>query len=635
YTDAQVTLDWYAQRFVAMNGRLRYRWLDRFITGGVAYQELRESGGSTSRRVSIAHSQDFSLTSRLTANLDYASSSRVISRNAVDPVLAVATIDSRLNFSRRFAGGTLAIGGSRTQSLDKPQVTMSFPVVAFAPQPINLGTDITWSPSFNMTNATMRNGPAQPLLLYSHPGAGDTLLSNNRQTTLSISTPLRIGRWNWGNSLTIADSWANQRARVSFKDPDDTTRTVTRTYAERFATSVDWVTSVNLPVLFQGTWNLQPRVDIANTGGGPFMVRNLFTGGRFVSQGKRLAYGVGVSPTFFGLFAGVGPIARVRHSISPSLSWQYSPAATLPEDYARAVSPDGRTVNRTIEARQALSLGLSQNFEAKLRPPPGTAQDSTAGGQPVEGRKIKLLSVQSGGISFDLEQAKRPGRTGWVTDQWSNTFTSDLLRGFSVSTSHDLWDGRVGYRGSKLRPFLTSVSMRFAVSASTMRALGSLIGLVAARPSTPTDSTATPEDSVRGGVPGLNAYQRGPLATPALDRMGLGGRGPGFTANLSFDAQRVPDTLSRASIPSLERRTLSGSVSFSPTRFWSVSWQTQYNFTTGRFGEHVVRLDRALHDWRATFSFVQSPNGNFLFNFFIQLIDQPDIKFEYDQRNIR
>jgi hypothetical protein len=47
-----------------------------------------------------------------------------------------------------------------------------------------------------------------------------------------------------------------------------------------------------------------------------------------------------------------------------------------------------------------------------------------------------------------------------------------------------------------------------------------------------------------------------------------------------------------------------------------------------------VRLDRDLHDWRATFSFVQSPNGNFLFNFFIQLIDQPDIKFEYDQRNL-
>jgi len=640
YTDAQVTLDWYAQRFVAINGRLRYRWLDRFITGGVAYQELRESGGSTSRRISLSHSQDFSLASRLTANLDYATSSRIISNNAVDPILAVATIDSRLNYSRRFAGGTLSIGGSRTQSLDKPQVTMSFPVVAFAPQPINIGPDITWSPSFNMTNATLRNGPAQRLLFYGSPGAGDTLLSNSRQTTLSISTPLRIGRWNWSNSVTIADSWDNQRRSVSFRDPADTTQAVTRTYAETFSTSVDWATGINLPVLFQGSWNLSPRVDIANTGGGAFMVRNLYTGGRFVSQGKRLAYGASLSPTFFGLFGGIGPVARIRHSISPSISWAYAPAATLPEEYARAISSDGRTLNRTIEARQTLSLGLSQNFEAKLRPPQGTGQDTAAGGQPAEGRKIKLLSVQSGGISFDLEQAKRPGRTGWVTDEWGNTFASDLLRGFSFSTSHDLWDGPVGYRGSRLSPYLTSVSMRFSLGASTLRSLGALLGVIGSRPPTRADSVAVPEDSLRGGVLGLNAYQRGPLATryTALDRMGPGG-GTGFTANLSLDVQRTrpvsADSLGVSPVATPERRTLSGSVSFSPTRHWSVSWQTQYNFTTGKFGEHVVRLDRDLHDWRATFSFVQSPNGNFLFNFFIQLIDQPDIKFEYDQRNLR
>jgi len=639
FADAQVTLDWYAQRFVAINGRMRYRWLDRFITGGVAYQELRESGGSTSRRISLSHSQDFSLASRLTANLDYATSSRIISNNAVDPILAVATIDSRLNFSRRFAGGTLSIGGSRTQSLDKPQVTMSFPVVAFAPQPISIGRNGTWSPSFNLTNATLRQGPAAGLL-YSGAGAPDTLLSNTRQTTLSISTPLRIGRWNWNNSLTIADSWDNQRQRFSFPDPDDTTQTITRTYSERFSTTVDWATGINLPVLFQGTWNLSPHVDIANTGGGAFMVRNLFTGGRFVSQGKRLAYGVSVSPTFFGLFGGIGPIARVRHSISPSLSWAYAPAATLPEEYARAIAPDGRTITRRVEARQTLSLGLSQNFEAKLRPPLGTGQDSTAGGQPVEGRKLKLLSVQSGGISFDLEQAKRPGRTGWVTDQWANTYTSDLLRGFSVSTSHDLWDGPVGFRGSKLSPHLTSVSMRFSLGASTLRSLGALLGVIGSHAPTRADSAPTPEDSLRGGVLGLNAYQRGPLATrfSALDRMGPGG-GTGFTASLSLDVQRTrpvsADSLGASPVATPERRTLSGSVSFSPTRHWSVSWQTQYNFTTGKFGEHVVRLDRDLHDWRATFSFVQSPNGNFLFNFFIQLIDQPDIKFEYDQRNLR
>jgi len=48
----------------------------------------------------------------------------------------------------------------------------------------------------------------------------------------------------------------------------------------------------------------------------------------------------------------------------------------------------------------------------------------------------------------------------------------------------------------------------------------------------------------------------------------------------------------------------------------------------------VLTLNRDLHDWRATFAFVQSPNGNVVFNFNITLIDQPEIKFDYDQRNL-
>jgi hypothetical protein len=636
YADAQGTIDWYAQNFVALNGRVRYRWLDRFITGGLAYSELRQTSGGVSRRISLSHSQDFSLTSRLTANLDYASSSSIISRNAVDPILAVATIDSRLNYSRRFAGGTLAIGGSRTQSLDKPQVTMSFPVVAFAPQPIALGRDVTWSPSFNFTNSTLESGPSAGLL-YSGPGAPDTLRSSNRSTTLSVGTPLRLGKWNWSNSLSLADVWSNARTQITFRDPADTTRSITRSYAETYSTSLDWSTGINLPVVFQGSWNLSPRMDIVNTGSGPFMIRNQYTGGRFVSQGKRLGFGVSVSPTFFGLFGGIGPIARIRHSISPSLSWSYAPAATLPLEYARALSPNAATVNRRIDARQTLSLSLSQNFEAKLRPPPRPAGADTAGAPEEEGRKIKLLSIQSSGISFDLEQAKKPGRTGWTTGTMSNSFSSDLLRGFSLSTTHDLFIGPVGYAGSRFSPYLTSVSMRFSLGENTLRGLGSLLGLATARAATPRPDSIAARDTVSGPV-GLTAFQRGPLATQAtaLDRLVPGARSTAFNASVSFDIQRSSrDTLGNVPTGVPQRRTMSGSISFSPTRHWSVSWQTQFNFTTGRFGEHVVRLDRDLHDWRATFSFVQSPNGNFLFNFFIQLIDQPDIKFEYDQRNLR
>lgn len=639
YADAQTTFDWYAQRFIALNGRLRYRWLDRFLSGGLNYQDLRETGGSTSRRISWSHQQQFSLATQLTAFVDYASSSRVISRNAVDPVLAVATIDSRLNFQHRFPWGTLALGGSRTQSLDKPAVSMTFPTISFTPNPIEIRPNWVWSPGFSLTNSLQNDYSAQAL--FPGPGPADSLFVDSRSTSISFSSPLRIGRWNWPNSFAISDQWTNRRETIRVRDPNDTTRFITRTYAESFETSLDWNTGISLPVLLQGTWNFAPSIQIVNTTGGPFMIRNRFSGGGFVSQGKRLGYAASISPTFFALFRGVGPIARIRHSIAPSLSWSYAPAATIPEEYARAVSRGG-AINRRSDPRQTVSIGLSQNFEGKLRPPPRAPGDTTplpADGE-EQGRKIRLLSIASSGFSFDIEQAKKPGRTAWLTDQFTNTFQSDLLRGFSLSTSHDLWYGPVGFVGSRFRPALTSVSMGFQLGAGTLRTVGSLLGVRApARPAAAERDSVAADTASRGGSAYINPFQRGPMATrySAIDRLGAGGGGD-FSGNLTFNLQRQrldpPADTSRLASNN-ENAMLAGSVTFRPTRHWNVSWQTGYNVTRREFSDHVLRLDRDLHDWRATFTFVKSPNGNFLFSFFIQLIDQPEIKFDYDQRNYR
>ena len=657
YSDAQVTFDWYAQRFITFSGRFRYRWLNRFLSGGLSFQELHETEGSSSRRIFWSHQQNFSLNSSLTASLDYASSSRIISRNAVDPILAVATIDSRLQFQRRFDWGTLSIGGNRTQSLDKPLVTTNFPTVTFTPSPIALSRRITWSPSFSAQNAlTSQGGPSY--LVFRGPGAPDTALVDSRQTSISIATPFLIGRFNWGNSVSITDAWSSHRETIAVPDPADTARALVRTYGESFQTGVDWNTGINLPVLLQGSWNFAPSVQIVNVTGGPYLVRNRFTGGAFVSQGKRLQYSAGIAPTFFGLFGGIGPIARIRHSISPSVSWAFSPAATVPEDYARATSPNGVLTTRRSEARQSLSFGLSQNFEAKLRPPRPAGADTAAAdtaaapagaapaGAPQEGRKIRLLSISTSGVSFDLEQAKRRGRTGWTSSSLDNTFSSDLLRGFSFHTTHSLFNGPVGFVGSRLKPYLTNVSAGFSVGTGTLRTLGSFLGLRTA-PVQPADTardSTQARDSLGFGEDRLGTpFQRGPNATrnTALAQLAPRfGAGAGFSASLNYSLVRqrpaaapVAPTAPVTATP--VQQTVSGSVSFQPTAHWSVSWQTSYNFTRNEFSDHVVRLDRDLHDWRATFTFIKSANGNFLFSFFIQLIDQPDIKFDYDQRNLQ
>src|SRR5690606_19092490 len=58
-----------------------------------------------------------------------------------------------------------------------------------------------------------------------------------------------------------------------------------------------------------------------------------------------------------------------------------------------------------------------------------------------------------------------------------------------------------------------------------------------------------------------------------------------------------------------DRSSIGLNASFSPTAFWTVSWNTQYNVTDGRFESHQLQLQRDLHDWRASFNFARNANG--------------------------
>src|SRR5205814_5292091 len=65
------------------------------------------------------------------------------------------------------------------------------------------------------------------------------LFKDSRQTTMSINTPLRIGRWNWANSISVSDVRANGRQEFTLRG--DSTGGVRRVlYGETFETQVDW-----------------------------------------------------------------------------------------------------------------------------------------------------------------------------------------------------------------------------------------------------------------------------------------------------------------------------------------------------------------------------------------------------------
>jgi hypothetical protein len=83
------------------------------------------------------------------------------------------------------------------------------------------------------------------------------------------------------------------------------------------------------------------------------------------------------------------------------------------------------------------------------------------------------------------------------------------------------------------------------------------------------------------------------------------------------------------------RDNLQSQMTFHLTPKWAGSWGTNYDFQAHKFGSQQVSLQRELHDWRAIFAFTQAPNGNFAFSFFIALIAEPDLKFNYDKSTYR
>jgi len=640
YLDAQASLDWFSETSITANAEFRYRWLNRFLQGGLGFSRMWESGvdgapGGRSLRLRWGHQQSFDLRTRLNASVDYATSARVVERNAVDPFLATATLGSNLNFSKQFGWGALALGGTMRQDLTTGGTTQQFPSLSLTPVPIDLTSFITWSPGLTFTMDRTYDQPAGTVPAPPIPGDTvprlDSLVTETRASSLSFSTPLRIGGWNWQNSFSVRDDIRETGTTRQLVIDSVTGDTTTRFYGLDFSTTVDWNTGFSLPSLFPGSWKLQPSVGIQNSTGGPFLLKNRNTNGQFVRQGKRLSFGAQISPSFFGFFPGIGPLARIRHKVSPVVRWAFAPAANVPLPYARAITPVGQSPELRSLAQHRVGISLSQNIEGKYDAPPGdTATD------PRNARKTKLLALETSEISYDFEQAKLPGRTGWATQQLSNQLTTDLLPGFSLSTTHDLWRGAVGFDSAAFDPFLTRVSARFTISESTLRGLAHLVtgrggdpGAGPAGPPLPLDTAV--EQRLIPGVRGdrFQDYDRRPR--------GGAGRQP-FSLSVTYDDQRTrPAADAEPDLRLTDRnanRTLGLAFSFDPTRNWSLSWTTQYNLTTNEFGQHVVRLERDLRRWRASFQFLKSPNGNFAFNFFISLLDQPDIKFQYDQQSV-
>ena len=204
---------------------------------------------------------------------------------------------------------------------------------------------------------------------------------------------------------------------------------------------------------------------------------------------------------------------------------------------------------------------------------------------------------------FDFEQAKKPGRSGWVTRSITNSFLSDLLPGFNLNVTHDLWrgHGRVRHRAFRSVP-PAAWTPASPISANTLPA-----------------RSARSSGSAEGGRQEAGGAMRTSRATSAAVGAEGAARARSTTRRRHRSARRRPRLHRQLQLfpdaepgrsrnqPAAGRgQNLGLNTSFSPTPFWSLSWSTQYDITHGNFEDHVVRLERDLHEWRAGFNFVRN-----------------------------
>jgi Tat protein translocase TatC len=659
YIDATASLDWYANRYTQVNGTLNYRWLDRFVTGSLTLQRQIQSGGGSSNVLSWNHDQRFDVTTTIHFNLNYQSNSTIQLNNAIDPLASTRQITSNLNLTKRYAWGTVTLGGTRSQALGGGAGSMSFPSLTIQPGAFLLGSHITLSPSFSVSNVTQFNTPLAglpPVLSFGGIDSSSTpSTSSSRTTSITLSLPTDFFGFTLSNSFQYQDQVLVGRKAVTELVPNPATAgrdSVTKTTIRGgdYSSGLDWNTGFNLPLILRGTWKITPSVGVTNVTGGPYLLRSAASNGVWVAQGKKLQFGLSASPTFFGFTkGGAGPYQLFRYTFAPSMSLRWSPASSVSLAYARAEGSIGGSGLADVPATTLATITFHQVFEGKLKP---GAKDTNS--DPSHLPKKNLLSISTSSISYDFEQAKLPGHSGWTMGVISNSFQSDLIPGLNVSTTHDLFQGNYTSDTARFSPFLSNANASFSLTGRTFRPIARLLGLVR-------------KDSMPSATPAAAPSSSSPLAlapSQSQFRPGAGGMPAGlprtgFSASLNFSYSRQRPVGTTGLPVSTEPGTIGAPVdpfgtgtllpipvppaqsqvgittSFSPTQFWTVSWTTNYDITRGAFQSHQIHLQRDLHDWRASFDFTKGPNGNFALYFSMFLVNLPDIKFDYNQTTLQ
>ena len=633
YMGSELAMDWWADNYISLRGSFDYNFARKFLSGGLTFRRFWKEEGGNDFTIAAQNRWQMNERTNLGVNVNYTSSPQFVRRRSVSPAELNQAIESNATFSRRFDWGNFSAGANRQQHLSdntvnaRPHISLTVsPITLFEAEP----GEERWYSNLVLSSTNLSTRMDMRTIGEANLNART---QGRRAVNTNMSSGLQLGIFSISQSVTFDDERLLERTFDS-----DTLPALPASSLQRGNWSTTASVQLPLPAMF-GRTTFSPGISM----GGEFL-RNEKSGDQLVSSPTRIAFSAGLGTSLYAFFPGVASIERIRHRVSPSFSYNYSPLARADSLQREVFTPTG------IAERNTISFTLQQTFEGKFRSV-GTDTMGAAGADTLSAvadtaprrrqqvQPVMLLSINTTALVYDFVRAREDDQ-GFETAQITNDLQSDLLRNLSFSVTHDLWrmtdpSGGAVTRQREFAPHLSNVTARFSLSGNSWLFRVLRLGSSDSLPSS--DATAPVQgDTIEAG-PAVDHTrpELGMIGTHRRDAPGSPQGAVGaWNAQLNYSLTRPRDADASA-FQSQENAMLRGTFTFQATENWSVNWQTAYSFTTNEFTDHTLQLTRRLHDWDANFNFVKSQNGNFVFNFGVHLRANPDIKLDYSQSDLQ
>ncbi len=665
YLDAQVGMDWWSGNYAALTGRAQFNWLRQFMDSDLSFRQFWRTQGGSELAFDANYNWEISERTRLRLSGRYASSAAFVRRNSFDPREVTQSIDSDGGLNHRFDWGTLSMSANRRQFLSDDRVEMTLPTANLSLSTMTLFPAAPNRARF-YNNATVSAAARLARSVRDQPVPDPTSeepftlnLADSENLRFGVSSTLSAGAFSINQNVDL-----NRDTRfdipTTFFDPEmpaqragigsvaDLQRSIVYPHAAAETTdfgadNLTWTTSINYQHTLVGSTTITPQLSLS--GRSIRSDTSTVEGGGFVSAPNRASLGVQLKSDLYGFYMG----GRMRHKISPSVDFAYTPEAT-PSPLQIATFGD-----RAIQPKNELRLGLTQTFEMKVEDEnadstatqPAAADPSGGPRRLPQARTVTILALRSSAVTYDFEQATRLGHfTRGFADNLriSHQISSDYLRGLTLSMEHFLFDDAGLDPSGGARPFefyLSNVNLGFSMGSETalFRWLREFAGGQGAEAGEGNTAAAQPAaqsasvDELRDPAGFANEDLGESTIVPGGGRTGSGGGQRGGSDQVGrWDASVSYSVARNRGAGGADNSMVQGTLNFQPTEKWSVRWRTSYDVALAAFNDHMISLQREMHRWEADFSFRQTATGNWTFLFEVALSDNRDLHFDYEQR---